>query len=177
MTIALIAAVARNGAIGCRGRLPWSLPEDLAHFKALTMGHPIVMGRRTFLSLPHGALPGRRNIVVSRSTDRLPGCEVYPSLESALEACGRPTCAGMGSASDAGTGVGTGAAQDDTVFVIGGASIYRQTIGLASVMHITLVDCMPQGADAFFPEIDPGRWRETKKEKHSGFSFITYTSL
>lgn len=87
MKIAIIAAVGRNRAIGRDNRLPWSIPEDLAHFKKLTMGHPVIMGRKTYESLPHGALPGRRNIVVSKTLSLLPDAEVYDSLELAIEAC------------------------------------------------------------------------------------------
>lgn len=155
MTLAIIVAAALNGAIGRNNRLPWVLPEDLAHFKTLTWGHTIIMGHHTFCSLPHGALPGRRNIVVSRTISSLPGCEVCHSLQEALALCS-PT--------------------DDTVFIIGGASIYRQAIALASVIHLTRVECSPTDADAFFPEIDTKRWIETKKEKHDGFSFITLTT-
>ena len=115
MTIAIIVAMGRNRAIGYRNRLPWSIPEDMAHFKQLTMGHTIIMGRHTFYSLPHGALPGRRNMVVSRTVESIPGCEVFPSLESALEACNAPSGHSVGDAQ--------GASADNTVFVIGGASV------------------------------------------------------
>ena len=116
MTIAIIVAMGRNRAIGYRNRLPWSIPEDMAHFKQLTMGHTIIMGRHTFYSLPHGALPGRRNMVVSRTVESIPGCEVFPSLASALEACNAPSGHSVGDAQ--------GASADNTVFVIGGASVY-----------------------------------------------------
>ncbi len=167
MKLAVIAAVARNGAIGRNNRLPWFIPDDLARFKQLTMGHTIVMGRKTFESLPHGALPGRRNIVVSRTATSLPGCEVYDSLTRALEA----------SCNESGSGYSplTGEAMPADVFIIGGASIYRQALPLASVLHITQVNDSPADADTFFPPIDDNDWTETKKEKHRGFSFITYT--
>ena len=107
--ISMIAAVASNGALGLDNRLLYWLPNDLKRFKQLTTGHTIVMGRRTFDSLPKGALPNRRNVVVSASVQSLPGAEVYPSLDEALQA----------------------GAADDEVFVIGGASIYRQAYPLA----------------------------------------------
>lgn len=168
MTIAIIVAMGRNRAIGYRNRLPWSIPEDMAHFKQLTMGHTIIMGRHTFYSLPHGALPGRRNMVVSRTVESIPGCEVFPSLESALEACNAPSGHSVGDAQ--------GASADNTVFVIGGASVYEQALPWASVIYLTRVDDSLANADAFFPEIDMSQWTEIKKEKHTGFSFITYRS-
>lgn len=170
--LVIIAAVAPNGAIGFRGGLPWHLPDDLAHFKALTWGHAIIMGRRTCESLPHGALPGRRNIVVSRTlkakttmttqplakttmTTQLlakEGFELYPSLEEALSAC-----------------------KDEALaFVIGGAEVYRQTLPMADGLCLTLVDSNPAEADAFFPRLNKDEWVETKKEKHTGFSFVEY---
>ncbi len=169
MNIAIIAAIGRNRAIGCNNKLPWSIPEDLAHFKTMTMGHPVIMGRKTYESLPHGALPGRRNIVLSKSLSLLPDAEVYSSLELAVKACvKRP-------------GGTTPYPQDPSetpmAFVIGGASVYRQALPLASKLFITLVDDSPVNADAFFPVIDPKQWVETKKEKHQGFSFVTYHSL
>lgn len=168
MNLAIIAAIGRNRAIGCHNRLPWFLPEDLAHFKALTMGHPIIMGRNTYESLPHGALPGRRNLVVSTTIRSLPDAEVFGSLELVLRACncGLPPEKQMRQVEP----------DSSMPFVIGGASLYRQTMHLASVLHITLVEDKPADADAFFPPIDPSQWEETKKEKHHGFSFITYQS-
>ncbi len=169
MNIAIIAAMGRNRAIGRDNRLPWAIPEDLARFKALTMGHPIIMGRKTYESLPQGALPGRRNIVVSRTISSLPDAEVYRSLEGAIRAC----CGGASFTHSQDT-----QGQDDfpTTFIIGGASIYRQALSLASTLIITLVEDCPADADAFFPVIDTRQWVETKKEKHQGFSFITYRS-
>lgn len=154
MEISIIAAMAINRAIGFRNALPWHLPEDLYRFKTLTTGHTIVMGRKTFDSLPNGALPQRRNIVVSRSRATIDGCEVFASLEAALQAC----------------------SEEHEVFVIGGETIYRQALPLAHRLYITLVDQEPEAADAFFPPIDMQRWRQIKKEKHHGFSFIEYIS-
>lgn len=166
MNIAIIAAVGRNGAIGCRNRLPWAIPEDMAHFKALTMGHTIIMGRMTYESLPHGALPGRRNIVVSTTITSLPDAEVYASLEHAISACN----------TDLDASASRFPSQDniDTIFIIGGASVYGQALPLATTLHLTLVDDSPADADAFFPSLDLNKWVETKKEKHTGFSFATY---
>lgn len=168
MKIAIIAAVGRNRAIGRDNRLPWSIPEDLAHFKKLTMGHPVIMGRKTYESLPHGALPGRRNIVVSKTLPFLPDAEVYDSLELAIEAC-----ANRQEGADA-PSPKTGEAP--IPFIIGGASIYQQALPMATELFLTLVEDCPADADAFFPIISPQQWTETKKEKHQGFSFITYRS-
>ena len=129
--ISIIAAVARNGAIGYDNRLIYWLPDDLRRFKALTTGHTIVMGRRTFESLPKGALPNRRNIVLSRSGFSPEGAEVFPSLDEAL-------CA---------------SAADDEVFIIGGASIYRQLLPYSNKVLLTKVHANG-GAEVFFPNID-----------------------
>lgn len=152
MKISIIVAAATNGAIGYKNRLPWHIPEDLHRFKALTLGHSVIMGSHTFASLPHGALPGRRNIVVSRKATTLPGCEVFASLRAALEACN----------------------DEAEVFIIGGASLYRQALPLAHHIYLTLVEALPDKADTFFPPIDEQQWRQTKKEKHTGFSFLEY---
>lgn len=168
MNIAIIAAMGRNRAIGRHNRLPWAIPEDMAHFKELTMGHTIIMGRKTYESLPHGALPGRRNIVVSKTLTQLPDAEVYPSLKLALKAC---TAQPDGTSS-----CPQEPKEAPTVYIIGGASIYRQALPLASELIITQVDDSPTDADAFFPPLDSLQWMETKKEKHTGFSFVTYRS-
>lgn len=169
MSIAIIAAMGLNRAIGRHNRLPWAIPEDLAHFKALTMGHPIIMGRKTYESLPQGALPGRRNIVVSRSLSSLPDAEVYRSLEQAIRACSEEPAITHPQDTQNQDGL-------PTAFIIGGASVYRQALPLVSTLIITLVEDCPADADAFFPAIDTQQWVETKKEKHQGFSFITYRS-
>lgn len=157
MRINIIAAVARNRAIGKENKLVYWLPNDLKRFKALTTGHTIVMGRKTFDSLPKGALPNRRNVVVSRSVSELPGCDVYASVEEALGSC----------------------SADEDVYVIGGESIYRQMLPLADRLCLTEIDDEPEGADAFFP--DYGEWRETAREDHSTdekhryrYSFVDY---
>ncbi|MBM6993721.1 MAG: dihydrofolate reductase [Prevotella sp.] len=152
MTISIIVAIAKNRAIGFQGQMPWHLPEDLKHFKKLTLNHSIIMGRKTWESLPNGALPKRRNIVVSRSVEKLEGGEVFSSLEDALEAC----------------------KTEEEVFIIGGGTIYQQAMPLAHRIYLTSVDTVPAEADTFFPEIDERQWQQTKKEKHDGFSFIEY---
>lgn len=141
--IILIAAVAKNRAIGLNNQLLWRLPEDLKRFKALTLGHPILMGRKTFESLGR-PLPGRRNLVVSRHPEwRAEGAEVFSSLDAAIAAC-----------------VGL-----DKVYVIGGAEVYRQALPLADAMELTEVDDAPVG-DVFFPEFTSQEWQETSRESH-----------
>ncbi len=142
MEIKIIAAVARNRAIGHENKLIYWLPNDLKRFKALTMGHTIVMGRNTFLSLPKGALPNRRNVVLSRTVAEHPGCETYTFLEQALDQC----------------------AQDEVVYIIGGASVYEQAFPLADVLCLTEIADTPTQADAFFP--DYSTWSEVSREHH-----------
>lgn len=157
MTINIIAAVAKNRAIGKDNRLIYWLPNDLKRFKQLTTGNTIIMGRKTFESLPKGALPNRRNIVLSRSTKELPGCDCYPSLKEALAHC----------------------QDDEQLFIIGGASIYRQTMPIADRLYLTEIDDIPEKADAFFPPYD--EWVVEKEEKHTiderhqyNYSFVDY---
>mgnify|MGYP003579062365 CR=1 FL=1 len=158
MELGLIYARARNGVIGRDNRLPWHLPEDLAHFKALTLGCPVVMGRRTWESLPpkFRPLPGRRNIVVTRQPDwSAPGAESAPSLEAALGRC----------------------ADADKAWIVGGAELYRQAAPFAQVAQVTEIEQDVDG-DAFAPELD-ARWREVARERHVSatgltFSFATY---
>lgn len=149
--INIVVAMSPNHAIGIDGRLPWRLPEDLARFRRLTVGHTVVMGRKTFESLPHGALPYRRNIVLSKSAGKLNGAEVCRSLEEALEK----------------------SRNDKEVFIIGGAGVYSQAMPLADTLYITLVKENPAEADTFFPHFDKNDWQETQRETHNGFSFIT----
>ncbi|GAA5787178.1 dihydrofolate reductase [Chitiniphilus shinanonensis] len=155
MSLALIAAVARNRVIGVDNRLPWRLPDDLKRFKALTMGSPMLMGRKTFESLP-GLLPGRRHLVVTRNPGwSAPGAETFPDLASARAAAG-----------------------EGTLFVIGGGDIYRQALPLADTLYLTEVDLAPEG-DAWFPEIPAGEWREQSREAHQQadgvrYDFVTY---
>lgn len=140
--VSLVVAVARNGVIGCDNDLPWRLPDDLKHFKAITLGKPVVMGRRTYESIGR-PLPGRENRVVSRRPGfEAPGCRVFASLEEAL------------------------AGPEPEVMVIGGGQIYAAALPLAQRLYLTEVDAEVDG-DARFPEIDPGAWREVSREMHA----------
>lgn len=149
--ISIIVAVASNGVIGCHNRLIWHISEDLKRFKALTTGHPIVMGRKTYESIGR-PLPGRLNIVVSRQNDlRIEGVEVVGSIEDAVKRAGVA----------------------DEIFVIGGGEIYRQALPIADKLYMTRVEQSP-GGDTFFPAISPAEWCEVAREKHDGFEFIDY---
>ena len=156
--ISIIAAVAKNRAIGFQNKLIYWLPNDLKRFKALTTGHTIIMGRNTFLSLPKGALPNRRNIVLSRSTKAFEGCDVYASLEEALQHCNK----------------------DEDIYIIGGASVYQQALPLADRLCLTEIDDTPAEADTFFPEYKDA-WKESSREDHDTdekhafrYSFVDY---
>lgn len=150
--ISLIAAVASNGIIGAGNALPWRLPEDLKRFRSLTLGHPVIMGRRTFESIGR-ALPGRRNIVVTRNPGFVaPGCETAGSLEAAVAACAGAT---------------------DEVFVIGGAQLYAQALPQARRLYLTEIRAEFDG-DTRFPSFDPDPWRESAREhqrSESGLEF------
>lgn len=141
--ISIIAAVAANRAIGNENKLIYWLPDDLKRFKALTTGHTIIMGRRTFESLPKGALPNRRNIVLSRTQTKFLGCDTYASLEEALRHCD----------------------EDEDIYIIGGASVYEQAMPLAHRLCLTEVHDTPAQADAFFPPYNDG-WNLAQKEEH-----------
>ena len=141
----IIVAIDRNGAIGRNGNLLFHLSEDLRHFRRITTGHTVVMGRRTFESLPKGALPERRNIVVSRNPSfSAPGAEVYPSLDDALRAAAIPA------------GNGT----DNEIFIIGGGQIYNAAFPMADKLYLTMIDAADDQADTFFPTIDMSYWQE-----------------
>ena len=159
--ISIIAAVAKNRAIGFENKLIYWLPNDLKRFKVLTTGHTIVMGRKTFESLPKGALPNRRNVVLSRTTKELPSCDVYPTLEAALQSALQSCKA------------------DEDVYIIGGARVYEQAISMADRLCLTEVDDTPAEADAFFP--DYSDWRIESKEEHEkdekhafNYAFVDY---
>ena len=146
--ISIIANVARNRAIGFKNKLIYWLPNDMKRFKSLTTGHTIIMGRNTYLSLPKGALPNRRNIVLSRQYrsggfPNPPGCETFASLEEALKHC----------------------AADEDIYIIGGASVYRQAMPIADRLCLTEVDDAPAEADTFFPSYKDD-WKETWRENH-----------
>lgn len=157
MTVTLVVAMGANGVIGVDGGLPWRLSEDLAHFKQLTMGHPMVMGRRTFESIGR-ALPGRTTIVVTRDPDwSADGVEVAPTIEAAIARAHEI---------------------DDEVFVVGGAQVYAQVLdaGLVDLMCVTRVAVSPEG-DTRFPKIDWMKWREVGRIPHGGdplFDIVTY---
>jgi dihydrofolate reductase len=156
--LVLVAALADNGVIGRDGALPWQLPDDLKRFKALTLGKPILMGRRTSESIGR-ALPGRRNLVLTRqATVAVPGVEVVASVAEALARC-------------------AGVAE---LCVIGGAELYRATLPLADVLELTLVHAQVEG-DVQFPAYERGDWREVARSEHAAdgrhawpMSFVRY---
>lgn len=150
MTIHMIAAVARNRAIGFKNKLIYWLPNDLKRFKQLTTGHTIVMGRRTFESLPKGALPNRRNCVLTRTTKVLPGCECFRTWDDFIASC-RP---------------------DEDIYIIGGASLYRSLLDCTDRLCLTEVDDVPAEADTFFP--DYSEWKEVWREEHPADERHTY---
>ena len=144
-TISIIVALTRNNAIGLQGDLLYHLPDDLRRFKALTTGHTIIMGRKTFESFPKGALPNRRNIVLSHTEGlTFPGAEVFPTLTDALTAC----------------------QAEDEVFIIGGASLYRQCLPIADKLYLTHIDDTPAEADTFLPPIDYAEWHIVAHTTH-----------
>ncbi len=148
MTIILIAAVGANGAIGRDNDLPWRIREDLQHFKQLTLGHTLVMGRKTYDSIGR-PLPGRRTVVVTRQPDwSAEGVEVVHTLEEALN-------------------------QEGELYVAGGGEIYRQALPYADRLELTEVDQSPDG-DVTFPALDRTDWQETARDPHDGFAFVTY---
>ena len=156
--LSIIACISKvHRAIGYKNRLLYAIPSDMSRFRMLTTGHTIIMGRKTFESLPNGALPNRRNIVISKTREQIAGCEVYASLEEALEARKE--------------------AAEDECFIIGGASIYEQALPFADKLYLTIVEKEPEHADTFFPEINPAEWEVTEKEMRNEnglpFTFLT----
>jgi len=144
--VSIIVAVSQNNAIGSDNKLLYWLPNDLKRFKALTTGHTIIMGRNTFESLPKGALPNRRNLVLSANPQaEFEGAERFSSLEEALAAC----------------------KEEEEVFIIGGDSVYKQAISIADAIYLTLIEDVAKDADAFFPEIKEEEWKEMGREPHS----------
>jgi dihydrofolate reductase len=164
MEIVLVAAIGENRVIGRDNGLPWRLKSDLKHFRAATMGHPILMGRRTYLSVGR-PLPGRTNIVISRDPGfAAPGIVVAPSLAAALETA-------------RGDALRRGA---NAIMVTGGAGLFAETMSTADRLEITRVHLSPDG-DTFFPEIDPQMWREAARVAHpagpeddAAFDVISY---
>ena len=150
-TVVLVAAVARNGVIGADGGMPWHIPADLKRFKRLTMGHPMVMGRKTFESM--GLLPGRRSIVITRDpTWQAPGAEVADSLDTAIARA---------------------AETDELVMVVGGGQIYTQAMDRADRLEITHLDLDASG-DTVFPDLDPAVWAVAERQEADGHAFVTY---
>ncbi|MDR0732891.1 MAG: dihydrofolate reductase [Dysgonamonadaceae bacterium] len=163
MTISIIAAIGRNNEAGKNGGLLCHLPVDLRHFKEITSGHPVVMGRKTFESLPQGPLPNRRNMVVSRNTGlKIRGAEVYPSLDATF----------------------LKSMDENEVFIIGGGTIYEQTLPIANKLYLTKIHADFPEADVFFPQMNFSQWRETSRETFPAdgknpypFSFLEYERL
>ena len=160
MKISIIAAVDRRNAIGFENELLFWLPNDLKCFKALTTGNTIIMGRKTFESLPKGALPNRRNVILSTNPEtECPGAEVFSSLESALQSC----------------------KEDEHVFIIGGDSVYQQALPVADELCLTEIDSTAPEADAYFPTVSSESWHEKSREVHPAdekhlcsYAFVDY---
>ncbi len=154
--LSIIAAMAENRAIGINNTIPWHLPEDLKRFKALTIGHHIIMGRKTFESLGR-LLPGRTTVIVTRNKQyQVEGALIVHSLKEAMQAC----------------------ANDDEAFLIGGAELYNMGLQLGDKLYITEVHDSFEG-DAFLPAFDMSEWKETAREKHTsndglGYSYVEY---
>nr|AIA17737.1 Dihydrofolate reductase [uncultured bacterium] len=156
MTISIVVAIAANNAIGKDNQLLWRLPNDLKHFKQITSGHTIIMGRKTYDSVGK-PLPNRRNIVITRQNMNIEGCEVVNSLDAALALC----------------------ANEPEVFIVGGAEIYKQAMPLTDTIYLTIVHQSFEG-DTYFPEIKANEWIEIEREDHNpdekhkfAYSFIT----
>ena len=161
--IIIIAAIDRAGAIGYKNQLLFHVSADLKRFKELTTGHTVIMGRHTFESLPKGALPNRRNIVLSSNSELvLPNVEIFSSLELAIAHC----------------------SDNEKLFIIGGAKVYKQAIERADKLYLTEIDTVAPNADVYFPIIDPNIWHEKRRESHPmdekhvfAYSFVDYERL
>lgn len=156
-TLCVIVAMAKNRVIGIHNTLPWHLPEDFKHFKALTMGHPIIMGRKTYESIGR-PLPGRTTVIVSRDPAyRVQGCVNVQSIDAAIAAC----------------------ADQTEVFCVGGAEMYAQVLPRADRLYLTEIQAEFEG-DAWFPAFDPAQWREVERQalvspEGLGYHFVTYS--
>lgn len=157
--ITLIAAVANNMAIGYQNKLLYWLPDDMKRFRSLTTGHTIIMGRKTFESFPKGPLPNRRNVVLSHTAMAIEGADVYASLDNALKSC----------------------AADEDIYIIGGASVYEQSLPIAHRLCLTEVNDTPAEADAYFPQFAKDDWKVVFSEEHGcdekhsfPFRFVDY---
>ncbi len=158
-TISIIVATAKNGVIGVNNTLPWHLPEDLKRFRALTTGHHIVMGRKTYDSLGR-LLPNRTTVIVTRNADyKVESALIANSLSDAIKKCG----------------------DDDEIFLIGGAELYKDALKVANKLYMTKIDLSVEG-DAFFPELDSANWQETSREAFTSaqgldFTYVTYNKV
>ncbi|MFT4223701.1 dihydrofolate reductase [Dysgonomonas sp.] len=164
MTIkSIIVAVDENNAIGKGNNLLCHLPNDLKYFKSVTQGYPVIMGRKTFESLPKGALPNRRNIVITRNKDlQFERCEMVSSISEAIDLC----------------------KNEEQLFIIGGGSVYQEAIDLVDRLYLTCIHHKFEGADTFFPSIDQAQWTLVSREDHRpdekheyGYSFITFDKI
>ncbi|MBS1522628.1 MAG: dihydrofolate reductase [Bacteroidetes bacterium] len=142
MTVTIVVAIAENYAIGKNNQLLWHMPADLKHFKQITSGHTVIMGRKTYDSVGK-PLPNRRNIIITRQEITIPGCEVVKSVEEALELC----------------------AGEEEVFIVGGAEIYKLAMNKTDRIYLTIIH-HSFDADTFFPEIDYMEWKEASREDH-----------
>ena len=150
--LSIIVAVARNRVIGANNTLPWHLPEDLKRFRALTTGHHIIMGRKTYESI-NRLLPGRTTVIVTRNSNyQVAGALIANSLQQAIKLCGN----------------------DEEVFLIGGAELYRDGMKLANKLYITEIDAAFEG-DAFFPEFDKTKWQEISRERHTSAQGLNFS--
>lgn len=157
MTVSIVVAISENHVIGKDNKLLWYLPNDLKHFKEITSGHTVIMGRKTYESVGK-PLPNRRNIIITRQNITIEGCEVVNSIEAALALC----------------------TNEAEVFIVGGAEIYRQSMHLTDRIYLTIVHKEFDG-DSYFPQIEPAEWKETAREDYEPdaknalpYSFITY---
>ncbi len=164
MTIkSIIVAIDENNAIGKGNNLLCHLPNDLKYFKSVTQGYPVIMGRKTFESLPKGALPNRRNIVITRNKDlKFERCEMVSSINEAITLC----------------------KDEEQLFIIGGGSVYHEAIDMADRLYLTRIHHEFEGADTFFPFVDQAQWNEVSREDHQpdekheyGYSFITFDKI
>jgi len=161
MSVSIIVAMSRNHTIGINNTLPWRCPEDLKHFKSLTMGHHMIMGRKTFDSIGN-ALPGRTTVVVTRDKQlMIEGCLMAHSLAEAIDLC----------------------SEDEEIFIVGGADIYKQSLTLADTLYITEIQQDVEG-DAHFPAFDKSAWQEIAREVRSQespqplqYHFVTYQRI
>ena len=159
-TISIVAAVADDLSIGKNQDLLWRMPADMKFFRELTTGHVVIMGRKTFESLPNGSLPNRKNIVLTRTPNAdFKNCFSYKSMQEALDSC----------------------KQEDEAFIIGGSQLYQQALAVANKMYLTRVHAIFQDADAHFPEVDWSLWEETERRDFPAdaknpysYSFCTY---